>query len=319
MTTILTNAVHSIQMGIEDYLSDDPRRALSAVRNLSAGVLLLFKERLRQLSPANSNEALTKQKIQTVRGANGEVIFRGAGKKTVDVQQIRERFTSLGVVADWARLDQVIEIRNDIEHYYTAESTTRLRELLTDAFIVIRDFISTELQVEAIDLLGEKTWQTLLDVATVYNKELDECRQAKSRVNWGRASVEQLSEHLRCSSCESELLKPVDPTEETLAYVEFRCVACGATAQFEDLVEDAVAACFSWEVYVATTDGGDQPVSDCHECGKATFIVEEGICLGCEAELSHDECAVCGEALSTDEQDFGGLCGYHYHLATKDD
>jgi len=49
--TILDNAVQSIQIGIEDYRSSDPRRLLSAIRNVQAGILLLCKEQLRRLSP----------------------------------------------------------------------------------------------------------------------------------------------------------------------------------------------------------------------------------------------------------------------------
>jgi hypothetical protein len=41
--------------------------------------------------------------------------------------------------------------------------------------------------------------------------------------------------------------------------------------------------------------------------------------LACSSEMWHSECAVCGTGLSTDEQDFNGLCGYHYNLGTKDD
>jgi hypothetical protein len=68
MHTILENAVQSLQIGIEDYQSTDQRRTLSAVRNITAGVLLLFKEKLRQLSPPNSNDVLIKQnsRIDTV-------------------------------------------------------------------------------------------------------------------------------------------------------------------------------------------------------------------------------------------------------------
>jgi len=53
MNSILKNAIISIQLGIEDFLKTekDPRRALSAMRNLYAGVLLLFKEKLARLSP----------------------------------------------------------------------------------------------------------------------------------------------------------------------------------------------------------------------------------------------------------------------------
>lgn len=46
MDTILTNAIQSIQIGVEDYRSDDRRRLLSAIRNVQAGILLLCKEKL---------------------------------------------------------------------------------------------------------------------------------------------------------------------------------------------------------------------------------------------------------------------------------
>ena len=42
MSPILANAVTSIQLGIEDYQSLRRHRALSALRNVSAGILLLF-------------------------------------------------------------------------------------------------------------------------------------------------------------------------------------------------------------------------------------------------------------------------------------
>lgn len=63
MDTLLNNAISSIQIGIEDYESEDERRVLSAVRNLTAGILLLFKEKLSELSPGDSNEVLLKQQI----------------------------------------------------------------------------------------------------------------------------------------------------------------------------------------------------------------------------------------------------------------
>lgn len=146
MDTILANAVASVQIGVEDYLSDDPRRALSAVRNISAGILLLFKERLRELSPPSSDEVLIKQQIHAKLDSSGALIFLGTGKKTVDVHQIQERFSSLGITADWKRLDGVVRVRNDIEHYCTTEPTLRMRELLADSFLVMRNFITSELK-----------------------------------------------------------------------------------------------------------------------------------------------------------------------------
>lgn len=319
METILANAVASVQIGVEDYLSEDPRRALSAVRNLSAGILLLFKERLRELSPPDSDEVLIKQHIHPRIDSFGALSFRGSGKKTVDLRQIKERFKSLGLTADWKRLEGVVNIRNDVEHYCTAEPTSRLKELLADAFIVMRDFITLELKREPLDLLGDTTWQTLLDVATVYAKELEDCEEAKNQVSWGTPEIERVAEYLRCEHCESELLKPINPAEEFIADINFQCAACGKTSSFEDIAEAAAEDCLSGEMYIAMTDGGDLPLADCFECGRTTFLVESEICMLCGASPHYKECAVCDARLGVDEQEFDGLCSYHHWQAMKDD
>jgi hypothetical protein len=100
-----------------------------------------------------------------------------------------------------------------------------VKELLADAFVVMRDFIASELNCEPIDLLGEETWKTLLEVATVYSKELEECNLVKSQVNWGYSSIEQTTAYLRCSNCASELLKPINPGETTSLHTTFVAAA----------------------------------------------------------------------------------------------
>jgi hypothetical protein len=59
MSGIFANAVDSIKMGIEDYALDTPARALSAVRNFYAGILLLGKEVLIRAAPlADPNDVI---------------------------------------------------------------------------------------------------------------------------------------------------------------------------------------------------------------------------------------------------------------------
>lgn len=319
MNTILSNAIASVQLGVEDYLSADTRRSLSAVRNISAGILLLFKERLRVLSPTDSDESLIKQIIQPRLSDNGSVTFRGNGKKTVDVYQIEERFKSLGVKVEWKRLKGVIDIRNDIEHYYTTAPNSRLKELIADAFVVMRDFITNELKREPVELLGDETWQALLDVATVYSKQQEECRELMSKVNWQSSSLEEVSEHLRCSHCDSDLLKPKNPDETSIPSLEFQCAFCGLDSLFEDIIEPATSDHFFPESYIAMTDGGEQPTAECPECGRETFVVAEGCCIACTATLNHYECAVCHTPLRAEDQHFNGLCGYHRWQVEKDD
>ena len=85
---IFQNAINAIELGVADYTlsSEDPRRLHSAVRNLFAGILLLFKSKLADLSK-NDDESLLKAKIRpTLQGD----AFRwvGEGSKTVDDVQI---------------------------------------------------------------------------------------------------------------------------------------------------------------------------------------------------------------------------------------
>lgn len=319
MNTILANAVQSIQIGVEDYQSSDPRRVLSAIRNITAGILLLFKERLRELSPPDSDEVLIKQRIQPEFDANGKVVFKGEGKKTVDVQQIEERFSSLSIETDWRLFKKIVGIRNDIEHYCTTESTDRLKELIADSFIIIRNFVSSQLRYEPVDLLGEQIWGVLLDVAEVYQRELDECQEAVGLIEWNSDAMSEMAEHLRCTQCHSALIKPIDPDAESNYSLEFSCSSCGHVSGIDEMTEAALSETFDYEIYSAMKDGADSPIGTCPDCGREAFVLAEDLCAACGGSLSYHECGVCGEALGPDDQYFDGLCSYHHWQATKDD
>jgi hypothetical protein len=75
MNPLLKNAVVSIQLGLEDFASDDERRIISAARNLYSGVLLLCKEVLRQLSPPGSNDILIRIKKKAVKEVEGRNLW----------------------------------------------------------------------------------------------------------------------------------------------------------------------------------------------------------------------------------------------------
>jgi len=318
MNTIFANAVQSIQIGVEDFQSSDPRRVLSAIRNITAGILLLFKEKLRVLSPSDSDEVLIKQRVQPEFDANGNVVFKGNGKKTVDVLQIEERFSSLNIETDWKRFKKVVGIRNDIEHYCTTQSTDRLKELVADSFIIIRDFVSSQLGYEPLTILGEQTWNVLLEVAEVYQRELDECQEAIDAVDWDSDAMSDMSNHMRCPKCHSALVKPIDPDTGSSHSIEFLCSSCGHVTVVEEMAEDALAECFARELYAAMKDGEPSPIGTCHECGRETFILQEEICAACGGSLEYYECAICGEILGPDDQDGDGLCSYHQYQAMKD-
>jgi len=79
--TILQNAIESIQIGVEDFQSDDDRRSVSAVRNIAAGMLLLFKEKLCELSPDYDKELLIKRDLEPVSDASGNIVFIGKERR----------------------------------------------------------------------------------------------------------------------------------------------------------------------------------------------------------------------------------------------
>jgi hypothetical protein len=322
MNTILDNAVQSIQIGIEDYQAseDDQRRVLSAVRNITAGILLLFKEKLRELSPRDSDEVLIFQKIlPSLNKEMGEISFQGSGKKTVDVPQIIERFKSLGIIIEDKALKGILDIRNEIEHYCTPETPSRLRELLADSFIILRNFITTQLNENPIELLGEDTWEVLLDVAEVYNQELEDCKTEFDKIKWEEAELSTIAGFFRCSSCKSELLRPQNPEVEDRMKLYFFCRACSEMSEFENIIESACAEAYEWKDYVAMTDGGEPPVTTCYGCRLETYLREEDFCAACGTSRDYEECLVCSTDLTPEEQDFGGLCSYHQHQMTKND
>jgi len=319
MDTILTNAIQSIQIGIEDLQSDDSRRVLSAIRNVTAGILLLFKEKLRQLSPEGSDEVLIKQRIQPEFDQSGNVVFRGEGKKTVDVQQIKERFHSLNIQTEWNRFQKVVDIRNAIEHYCTAESADRMRELLADSFIIIRNFVTKQLGCEPVDLLGEETWSVLLEVAEVYQRELEECRELMKGISWDSDGMTAMAEYLRCPECHSALVKPTGISNSSKFETEFSCSSCGHVATVSEMAEEAIDECFSYEIYSAAKDGGEPPIETCPQCFKESYLVEEDLCAACGGSLTYYECSVCYTSLGPDDQQFKGLCSYHYDRWMKND
>lgn len=321
MKTLLDNAVSSIQIGVEDHISTDPRRVLSAVRNISAGVLLLFKEKLRQLSPVDSDEVLIKQNIRAVRVVSDSIKFVGSGAKTVDVQQIKERFKSLGIDTHWARVDAIIKVRNDVEHYLSAEPASRLRELIADTFIVVRDFVAHELRLEAHVLFGEETWSVMLAVSDVYEAQRRACLAELDKLEWWSPGMARASEFLRCAHCGSDLVKP-EGTGAKSAELQLQhliCTACNTSMILEDVIQSALDECFFADQYYAMTKGGDPPLDYCEHCGSVSYIVEDGLCAKCGEAHEFKRCGRCSQPLSGEEQQFGGFCSYCNHLLEKDD
>jgi hypothetical protein len=118
--SLFDNAVQSIQIGIEDYGANDARRAVSAVRNFYAGVLLLAKEVLVRRVPNADPDDILGDRYKPVPDGQGGVTFEPVSQRTIDFAAIGERFKDFGLKINQAALKDLNRIRNDIEHRFTS-------------------------------------------------------------------------------------------------------------------------------------------------------------------------------------------------------
>ena len=313
---LLTNAVESIQVGIEDWQVGSRARLLSAVRNIHAGILLLFKEALLRASPTGSDEALIKSRLLPKTVAGSGVQFIGVGRKTVDTQQIRERFDSLGIKADWTLFKSISDVRNDVEHYYIDVSKDSLRGVIASAFLIIRSFSVDELEEEPRELLGQSTWETMLKAAEVNAAERTSCDEAISKVDWESGTLEDGLHSLRCHECGSDLLRP--DGGDSYADVTLTCRSCGDKMTASDFIPRALTAALDRQLYIFADDGAEEPLADCPSCYKSTYVMDERRCAYCGHVAAHD-CWRCGGSIPASEMSSSPLCGYCEHMMSKDD
>lgn len=323
MDPLLKNAIDSIQLGLEDFASDDERRVISAARNLYSGVLLLAKEVLRQLSPPGSNEILIRIKKKAVKQADGTVILVGDGKKTIDRFEIEKTFKQLQLAVDLSNLKRLAEIRNDIEHMHPQHAPALIQEAIADSMPIIRDIIVKELHEEPSALLGCDAWGALLNEAKVFKLEQAACHASFDAVSWETDTLADAFKDFQCPACSSSLVRndnanAVKPDDLILV-----CSKCGEAAELEVVIEAALKESLWVEGHIAAMEGGDPVLEECPECFKETYAYAEGKCLnpGCKFSLDGYECAVCSKRLTLDDYRYsdGNLCSYHANVLSKDD
>lgn len=308
---LLKNAVESIQIGLEDYqdIDKDPRRKLSSTRNIYAGVLLLYKYKLQQLSQVNSNELLLKEHYTSKKDTKTEfnkLIDIGKGKTTVNVRQIKEYFESFKISIDTKLLDSLKEVRNNIEHYYTELKDNDVKEVITKAFHLFTEFCPY-IKREPINLIGKHYWEIMLNVSTFYNEERQKCLENLKTVSWRYKEVKNNIEKLRCLHCYSELILAVDVHKKENS--DFRCKVCGKTSTYKAMIGSSIAEAINC-YYEIANDGVEPPIGFCPTCCYDSYSLVERRCLACHCELEYNYCNVCDADLTLDEQELNGLCSY---------
>ena len=111
MPGLFENAVHSIQLGVEDYQANDSRRVLSAVRNFHAGLLLLAKEVLVRAAPDAPETQIIAARFKPVPDGTGGVKYQAASDQTIDLATIGSRFKDFGLSIDSAALKDLNRVQ----------------------------------------------------------------------------------------------------------------------------------------------------------------------------------------------------------------
>ena len=203
-----------------------------------------------------------------------------------------------------------------MEHYHTTLTKDNVKEILANSFILIRDFLTLELVEEPLEILGEECWNTLLSVSEVYEKEKAECASSLKKVKWKYSTLKECTKYFRCPECHSSLVR----TDESGDYTEntwLMCASCGNEFFLGDIIEFSLEDMFGGEAYIAAKEGIEPPLANCPACTKDTFVYTEGLCVVCEDELMYQECKMCDEPLSLDEQCLEGYCSYCSHKIEK--
>lgn len=316
MDSLYNNAIQSIQLGIEDFRSTDPRRAISAVRNFYAGVLLLAKEVLLRAAPEADPRDVLSARYTPVPNDEGGVNFRPASSRTIDFQDIAERFRDFSLPIDRAALSSLNQVRNEIEHFYTNASVEAVREAIARAFPVVADLFQL-LEESPAEVLDD-AWGTMLEVRELYERERSQCLATFDRIDW---QSDYLAETKRlCPICNGELVSQEDPENTDHQSMACVCRSCGEAIPPEMLVEYALSKKFETESYAAAMEALEGPVHTCPECGVSAYLTaDETGCLWCGEVLG--ECARCHTGLSPENASYENtsLCGYCDNLMSKDD
>jgi ribosomal protein L37E len=277
INNLLNNAIISIKLGVEDYFSPDPNRILSCVRNLFSGLILLFKSKLLDLSPPESNEVLIKKDIIALI-KNNNLIFKGNGKNTINTNEIKKRFMELGIKTDWIIVEKIRNERNNIEHYYTNINSGTLRGLVVDIFHIVNDFTRNELKQDP-KVVFKETWTKMLEIETVFIIEKNECDK-KISIDFN-VDENQLGiiRNIYCNRCGFELLMPKEKTNN-LNNAILSCANCSNEISVNNVFENIVDIIYNSEQH----DNIKQTINICPNCGKNTFYIVDNICFYCSYE-----------------------------------
>lgn len=323
------NAITSIRLGVEDFESctnpeGDPARALSAVRNLFAGVLLIFKYKIATCvdDPVDAESLIFNPPVILPKpNGNGGVEWSPSGNfksSTIDVVTIQKRFEEFGINTDWDVIRNLQECRNHLEHLHPANTLGEVADFVAALFPVLRDFITDELEESPSEILGD-AWKTMLKYHEFFVDTTTQCEDL-----WDSVGVPQemapLLKKCKCLECASTLLSPESECLDSAMFVgdspesyKATCRSCESSTLIVPLMLEILHKEHSHD----PRDGDEASIEQCYQCEMETFLINEQYCMWCAYELEYQECERCSESLGQEDQLNEGLCGYCVHVKEK--
>lgn len=187
--------------------------------------------------------------------------------------------------------------------------------MISDSFIIIRDFIADELGEDPKSLLGDQYWKILVEVNEVHEKEKLECNASLQQLNYFNPEILNALQAYRCVDCGSVLIESTSKFDEANEAI-FKCRTCEKESDYDDIINQAITDYFVHDVYISYNEGGDTPVIDCPFCHDGSYLVFEGICASCGDSATH-ECSRCGCSIPTEEISDDDVCGYCAYMWQK--
>ncbi len=223
---IYKNAIQSIRLGIEDYKQGkkDSCRYISSIRNINAGVLLLFKSYLSNISPENSDEILIKKNIKITMCSKTKTLkFEGESKNTINWKETLKRYKDLNIKLDEKILSKVNTIakhRNNIEHYYLDNPKENVKPSIYNCFIVIRYFINKVLGFKGMEhYLDKVTLKCFEEIEKEYEEEKKKCNKKIDEIKDIKEVYLEVIKEQYCENCTSPLIIPDGKKS-------FKCKSC---------------------------------------------------------------------------------------------
>ncbi len=310
---LLENAISSIEMGIEDYQAstENPQRLLSCVRNFYAGMLLLLKCKLIDVSGNNDSTLIKSKVLPIIKHGKIQWISNEQDNKTIDYQEIKERFKSLGLEAPWQSVESLKKYRNNIEHYFNVEDQTieTVKQYIVKSFIAFSDFLLSELKISPRGCFSKNVWNTFISTNKLIQDEIEERDNEYNNLLWFDDEIKEQIKEFSCPVCGSTIILIDKIGKNKKANLStFICGICSHKFSYKDIIIEAVNILYGGDISIE--DQIYRFITKCPKCRENTYDAIMDLCFLC-GENNPLKCKSCGKEIELqDIYDYShnGLC-----------